>query len=382
MSKYIIFLLIEIVISLYVTGRLAAHAPWVGGGKWVWLAGFVLFVLQACAFSTLDLDYKKHGVPVLSFAAFAAMGFFLTMLPYVFIADIVKIAAGFLPAAPAPETVARVYFWGVSGIGLASVALGMWMAIFQRVEVTRVDVPVANLPAAFDGYRIVQVSDLHIGPILRRGFAEKITAMVNAENADMIAATGDFTDGSVRLLEDELAPLRSLSARDGVFYVPGNHETYRDYREWMRWFDGIGWKVLLNRHEIVTREGREMAVAGVLDYGSVKAELPAPYASDPFAAARGMADDIPAIMLAHQPADYARVARAGFDLMLSGHTHGGQFLPWNFFIGFAHTYARGLGKFEDMHIYVTRGAGFWGPALRSPLPGEIVVLTLRRAEKA
>jgi len=245
-------------------------------------------------------------------------------------------------------------------------------------KVVDIDVTVPNLPPELDGFKIVQVSDIHVGPTIKRPYLEAIINAVNELDADMIAITGDLVDGYVEDLRHEVAPIAGLKARHGAFFVTGNHEYYWDALAWEAEVERLGITVLSNRHHVITHAGQRLVIAGVTDY---RAERILPdQASDPQRAMDGAPEDAAfRLMLAHQPLSVTAVAQTSVDLQLSGHTHGGQFFPINFFVGYAHPFTAGLHAFENMQIYVSRGTGYWGPPMRVGAPSEITVLRLKRA---
>lgn len=242
-------------------------------------------------------------------------------------------------------------------------------------DVVEVDVPVDNLPRQLEGYRIVQLSDLHIGQTIRRPTVRKIVHRVELLGADLVALTGDVAEGYVRHIRRDVEPLFQLQAPDGVHYVTGNHEYYWNAPRWCEVFADRGFTVHNNDHAVVRRGGARLVVAGCTDYdaGSHIDD----HASDPEGAMKGAPDHDASILLAHRPLSVEDAARAGYDLQLSGHTHGGQYWPWIYIAGAYHRFPAGLGKQGDTRIYVSRGTGYWGPPLRLGSPPEITVLTLR-----
>jgi hypothetical protein len=265
--------------------------------------------------------------------------------------------------------------WGVViSAGLA----GVWGVRTARrsPDVVEVDVPIDGLPSALDGYRIAQVSDLHVGPTIGADFARTVVESVNALQPDMVALTGDFVDGSVEHLSEGVAPLGELKARDGVFFVTGNHEYYSGVRAWCKKMTELGAKVLLNSHAVITRDQSTLLVAGVTDHSAGRM-IPS-HKSDPVAALAGSPPCDVKLLLAHQPKSSAAAKPHGFDLQLSGHTHGGQMFPWNLLVGLVHPFSRGLYRFGAGWVYVNPGTGYWGPPMRVGVPSEITLLTLRQ----
>jgi len=198
---------------------------------------------------------------------------------------------------------------------------------------------------------------------------------VNALRADVIAVTGDLVDGSVRELSSHTQPLSRLNARHGAFFVTGNHEYYSGAGAWTAEVTRLGLRVLTNEHVVLQHDGAALLLAGVSDYGSHHFD-PA-QRSDPAAAIAGApAQASPRILLAHQPRSATAASAAGFDLQISGHTHGGQFWPWNLFVRLQQPFTAGLHRLNDLWIYISRGTGYWGPPNRFGVPSEITRLRL------
>jgi predicted MPP superfamily phosphohydrolase len=263
------------------------------------------------------------------------------------------------------------------------VAITLWGFVNARrtARVVRVDVPVAGLPHALDGFTIAQVSDVHVGPTIKRPFVEAIVATVNRLEVDLVAVTGDLVDGSVRELADHVAPLAGLRSREGSFFVTGNHEYYSGAAAWVDELRRLGLTVLMNEHVVVRRGDAALVVAGVTDFGA--GHFDRAEASDPRAALAGSpANAALRLLLAHQPRSAAAAEAAGFDLQLSGHTHGGQFLPWNFLVRLQQPFTAGLHRWRRMWVYTSRGAGYWGPPKRFGAPSEITLLRLVAAPAA
>ncbi len=251
----------------------------------------------------------------------------------------------------------------------------------RRARVVEVEVPIAGLPAALEGFTIAQISDLHVGPTIKRKYIDAIVDAVNALQADMIAVTGDVVDGKVPDLRNHTQPLARLSARHGSFFVTGNHEYYSGAADWIQEFRRLGLTVLLNEHVILEHDRAELLVAGVTDYtaGSFDPEQ----RSDPARALAGAPDHVTVkLLLAHQPRSAPAAASAGYTLQLSGHTHGGQFLPWNFFVRFQQPFLAGLERLGSLWVYTSRGTGYWGPPKRLGAPSEITHLRLIAAPVA
>ncbi len=259
----------------------------------------------------------------------------------------------------------------------------------ERVPtVHRLTIPIRALPGAFTGYRIAQLTDVHLHGRSDRGRLQQLVAQVNALNVDLIALTGDVVDGPFDDLRSELAPLGELRARDGVYVAMGNHENYAGADACAEEFRRFGFRVLLNEHQVVAHGLDRIVIAGVTNpqrgmhgakYTAVQG-LIGTMRSNPVVAIAAAPQDTPRILLAHQPKSVADARGLGFDLALAGHTHGGQFLPWNFGVELVFPYAAGLYVDGPMQIYVSPGIGTFGPALRLGTRAEIAVLELRPAK--
>jgi predicted MPP superfamily phosphohydrolase len=284
------------------------------------------------------------------------------------------------PSGAAEPISRRIFLTRTSG-GLVLVSgflvslAGFFRAVSKPV-VERVVIELDNLPPAFEGFRIAQISDLHVGPTLRRSWLRNVIDQVNGLEADLIAVTGDVIDGRVEDLREVVAPLGDLRAADGVFFVTGNHEYYWDAEAWVAEFRTLGLEPLLNEHRLLSRGGASMLLAGVTD---VRADdiLPA-HRSDPAGARAGAPETPVSLLLAHQPRSLYAAREAGYDLQLSGHTHGGQYFPWNLVIHLLQPAVAGHYRFGPLQVYVNRGTGYWGPPLRSGANAEISLVELRR----
>ncbi len=245
----------------------------------------------------------------------------------------------------------------------------------RRAQVRSVDVPIAGLPAALHGFTIAQISDIHIGTTIKRKYVDAIVDAVNDLDADLIAVTGDLVDDSVRQLSHHAQPMSRLSARYGTYFVTGNHEYYSGAGAWVTELRRLGLRVLMNEHVVLNHKGEAVVVAGVTDFSAHHFDLA--QRSDPAAALAGAPADAPVkLLLAHQPRSAFAAALAGFHLQLSGHTHGGQFFPWNFFVRFQQPFVAGLHKLGSLWVYTSRGTGYWGPPKRLGAPSEITHLRL------
>jgi predicted MPP superfamily phosphohydrolase len=294
------------------------------------------------------------------------MGLFSSLLVLTLLRDLLLLAAGTPSFAGTTAIMVILAAVAVTAIGFINA---------RRVaQVVRIDVPLAGLSASLAGFTIVQISDIHVGPTIKDDYVSAIVDRVNGLDADLIAITGDVVDGSVALLSIHTAPLARLRARHGAYVVTGNHEYYSGALEWMAEFRLLGLRGLMNEHVVIEHDGARLVVAGVTDFSAGLFDLA--QRSDPLVALAGSPEDVPRILLAHQPRTAPAAASAGFDLQLSGHTHGGQFWPWNLLVGLQQPFTAGLHRLGRLWVYTSRGTGYWGPPKRFGAPSEITLLRL------
>ncbi|HTW73755.1 MAG TPA: metallophosphoesterase [Steroidobacteraceae bacterium] len=269
---------------------------------------------------------------------------------------------------------------GVVLLAALAVLLGLFM-VLRVPRVVEILIPLPDLPADLEGFTIVQISDLHVSYTLRRRYVERVVRRVNALAADLVAITGDLVDGSVADLASEVAPLSQLLSRHGTWFVTGNHEYYSGASAWIAQLRRLGMHVLLNEHAVIRHGTAAFVLAGVTDTQAEAFE--AGQRSDPQAALHGAPPQVrPRILLAHRPRSAQAAAAAGYDLQLSGHTHGGQFWPWNLVVRYREPLALGLDRWQGLWVYTSRGTGYWGPPQRLGVPAEITRLRLTRQGRA
>ncbi len=334
-------------------------------------ASFALIPLGLMARSTQDRSPSSERLVLM---ALIAMGLFSSLFVFTLLRDVALLVAALFTPVVATEHVQRLSALAVVGIALFATLMGYVNA--RRVaRVVNVDVPIKNLPAALQGFSIAQISDIHVGPTIRRNYVEGIVAAVNKLEVDVIAITGDLVDGSVRELASHVEPLAQLRARYGTYFVTGNHEYYSGERAWTNELRRLGVRVLINEHVVLGDDGAKLVLAGVTDFSA--GHFDPSQKSDPAAALANAPLDVGAkILLAHQPRSASAAAAAGFDLQLSGHTHGGQFWPWNHFVRMQQPFTAGLDRLGSLWIYTSRGTGYWGPPKRFGAPSEITRIRL------
>jgi predicted MPP superfamily phosphohydrolase len=254
----------------------------------------------------------------------------------------------------------------VVGVGMAS-ALG-------PPDLLRVPVRLPRLDPAFNGFRIAVVSDIHLGPLSGLAHTERIVRMINETSPDLVAIVGDMVDGTVAELGPAAAPLRDLDSRDGTYFVTGNHEYYvEDPESWMRELERLDVRPLRNENTVIRRGGAAFDLAGVNDI------IGEPFDGGPDfdRALSGRDSSRPTILLAHQPVQVEEAAAHGVDLQLSGHTHGGQLWPFHYLVQLAQPSLAGLSTVDGTQLYVSRGAGYWGPPVRIGARPDITVISLQ-----
>jgi hypothetical protein len=256
--------------------------------------------------------------------------------------------------------------------GVVALRSGMRPPRHQRVEIE-----LERWPRALDRFRIVQITDIHIGKILGRRFAEHVVGRVNDLAPDLIAVTGDLADGDVRALADEVAPFGRLRAKRGVFFVTGNHDHYSGVVAWVAKAGELGMRTLRNERVEIGEGEAIFDLVGVDDHrGSMvgkggREDLPKALA--------GRDVRRPAILLAHDPSTFRQASLLDIDLQISGHTHGGQIWPFGYIVRLAIPFVAGRYSRNESQLYVSRGTGFWGPPMRLFAPAEITELVIRTA---
>lgn len=322
------------------------------------------------------IEYRSLTANIGFHAVYLAMALLATWVLYSFMVEPIYWSIG-LVNPERRKFISDALKVGVLGTGVASTAIGFAQAKLAP-KVRQIEIPLKELPQALDGYRIVHISDLHVGPTIGRDEVERLVHLVNGFDADAIAVTGDLIDGSVDLLKNDIEPLGKMKSKDGIFYCNGNHEYFYNAEDWSSHLKSIGFKVLENRHEVVKRGEHALVFGGVNDFDAKRFD--SEHTSDPHLAASGSPENATKILLAHQPKSCFQAAKSGWHLQLSGHVHAGQFFPFSLLVRFAHPYIDGLHHHEDrLWVYISRGTGYWGPPVRTLIPREIGVVTLRRA---
>ena len=266
------------------------------------------------------------------------------------------------------------------GIGIAAMVLSA-IGVHQAIRVPPlkdIQIAVRDLPPAFEGYRLLQLTDMHLSRLFTQRWAQAVVDKTHSLDVDLIVITGDLIDGPVESRINDVAPLKGLNAPDGVYFIPGNHEYFFDYTRWMKTFTDLGMRPLANSHAVLERAGDQLVLAGVTDLSARSAGLPGP---DLNQAINGAPKNAPIILLDHQPRKAREAAKKGVAVQLSGHTHGG--LVWGLdrlFRSANGGFVNGHYDVDGMSLYVNNGTALWpGMALRLGRPSELTRITLTRA---
>lgn len=274
-------------------------------------------------------------------------------------------------------TVAPGLRYAAGAAALLLAAIGVHQAV-RVPPVKDIDIAVRNLPPQFDGYKILQLTDMHISRLFDEPWTREVVRRANELSVNLMVITGDLIDGSVADRTLDIAALRDLHAPDGVYVIPGNHEYFFDNTAWMEHFVSLGMIPLANSHTLIERNGAHFTLAGVTDVTAPRAGFPAP---DLKKALQGAPKDVPIILLDHQPRNARFSASQGVALQLSGHTHGGMIRVLDQVIANANEgFVSGFYNVDGMQLYVNNGTALWpGFALRLGRPSELTRITLRRA---
>jgi len=384
-----------ILVHVYIAWRLTSTSRLRAGGKaLVWFVFMALPLLLPIHYASI-----RHGVRSLvgdwtAWVAFTGIGFSFLLFSMLMCRDLFwtlpkLILKGLRRLArpeerdegtKGPDPERRGFLIHSANFGMVTGAFlltggGLYEAR-RRPRVNEVTVPIRGLSPGFEGLRIAQISDIHVGPTIKRPFVEGVAEAVEGTHADLIVLTGDLPDGTVSMLREDVTPLKDLSAPYGKYYVTGNHEYYSGALAWLAEGERLGFRTLINEHVLLTRDSEDLLLAGVTDYSAGR--FLASQRSDPKKALGGYDGPAAKILLAHQPRSIFATAGLGYDLQISGHTHGGQFYPWIAVVDCFQPYLKGLHRHGSTWVYVSRGAGYWGPPLRLGVPSEITVIRLTK----
>jgi predicted MPP superfamily phosphohydrolase len=354
---------------VYVAARLSS-GPWSRGALAI---PFVLVWIVPVLYWSRRGDREESW---LDEAAHQASYLSMAWVSFIVVCTLARDIALLITSAPgfgaAHQAVAIVGIPVVLAASLLAMVVGALTAS-RGPRVKEVTVRVPGLHPDLEGFRIVQISDLHVGRNIRHTYVQRTAERARALEPDLVALTGDMVDGPVERLSPHVAPLASLAAQYPSFFVLGNHDCYSGAHEWIVQFRRMGMKVLLNEHTVARKGSATLVIGGVVD--------PAYSAAQPEISLDGAPHADFRLLLAHNPKLAPLGARAGFDLQLSGHTHAGQFFPWTLAVRLVHApHVAGLSREGNMWVYVSAGTGTWGPPVRFGTSPEVTLIKLLCAQ--
>jgi predicted MPP superfamily phosphohydrolase len=381
-----VFLLILAGLHYYIWVRLVRDTqlpqPWA-------TAALAALVVLAAGVPLMRLALRGHpaATKVVSWPLYTWLGVMMllcVLLLGVDLARLVRWSWGRMIGSPTPiDAVRRTLLARLLG-GAVVAAAGTLTAVAVRtalgpVETRRVPVALPRFPRALDGFKLVQLTDVHVGPTIGRAFIEQIVARTNALDPDVVAITGDLVDGPVEELAGAIAPLAGLRARHGVYFVTGNHEYFSGAAPWIAELTRLGIRCLRNERVSIGAGESSFDLAGVDDRSGARFGEPG-HGEDLQKALAGRDPSRELVLLAHQPRSVFAAEPLGVGLQISGHTHGGQIWPFNLFVRLQQPFVAGLHRHGRAQIYVSRGTGYWGPPMRLAAPAEITEIVLARAD--
>ena len=386
---FIIFLTVLGLMHGYVGWRIFKGLDIKANYKILAIALVVIFtLLPVLPIAFRYIGYESSLLDVLSLIGYTGLGFFsLTFLLFI-TKDIVtkswSVISSFFPSDIKQQITIdlekRQFLQKSLSVGILTLvgpttAYGYYSAR-KGPSIINQTIFLNDLPDAFENFTIAQISDLHVGPTIKKPYVEKVLNQISIINPDLIAITGDLIDGSIDYLKKDLEPLSEMIANYGTYFVTGNHEYYSGAEKWLDETDRMGFTNLVNEHDLISINNETITLAGVTDFRAHQI-IPS-HKSNPKNALRGSTDQKVKILLAHQPSSIFKANEAGYDFQISGHTHGGQFWPFTYPTKKANPYLSGLHNHNGTQIYVNSGTGYWGPPLRLGVPSEITLFKLKK----
>ncbi len=383
---------IMFLIYIFIWRRLISHVR--SDSPYRLILGIVIVFLMFATptpFILQKYGFENYYTNILIWVGSLSLGFFSFVFSLIVVRDLTFILIGFIHkffgwvhnifrfdsnAVESLDVNRRRFIISATNIGILGMS-GMlsgygFFEARRSPTIVEVSIPIHNLPDDLKGFRIVQITDTHVGPTTMNGYMKTIVERVNMLEPDIVVFTGDIADGTVSCNRNQVSHLADLSTRYGSYFVTGNHEYFYGEHAWLEEVDRLGLRVLINEHQVLTCGKGRIILAGVTDYSAGRYN--SNRASNPKASLSGASQCNVKILLAHQPRSIYAAAESGFDLQISGHTHGGQYYPCHF-TNFS-PYLAGLYKFNNTWIYVSRGTGYWGPPIRLGATSEITLIKL------
>jgi predicted MPP superfamily phosphohydrolase len=378
MKRLAFALSLVIFFYLYLGFRLAPGIGWpIWLGFGILVCGTFIYVFKLTRRHSSAVEHESRIDLLVRWLLYLDLGFLSIVFGFAVFRDLLLLPFLWFGSSFATSAFSASGTFVLIALAFLGLMIGVYVAR-TGPHIREVKVGIRDLPDSLEGYRIVQISDLHIGPSIGAVYVERVVEIANSLQGDMVALTGDIADGDISKLRIAASVLGKLQPAGQIFYVPGNHEYYWNAPGWLEEFERLGMQTLLNARKIFEVRGQKILVAGVMDPA---ARMINPKFGPDVVAARGdLLDDAAVrILLAHQPGVARAAAAAGFDLQLSGHTHAGQFFPWTLVVYGVHEFVQGLKACGKMWVYVNPGTGSWGPPIRFGTKPEITSLILVRA---
>ena len=400
MPPLIFFIIVIFIMSLlygYVGWRIITPANF-SSSITITLWIIVVFLLLTLILSFVLRANKYEGIlsDIISWVGYISFGFVTILFAFVLVKDVIWLtgivshkiylfASSLFSSTPKTQTVIdnskREFLINSLNVGILAAAGGLtgwgFFNVMSKPKIERITIPIENLPDDLNGLTIAQFSDLHVGPTIQKSFVETVVKQVNELNADIIAFTGDLVDGSVEALRKHVEPLTKLKSKYGKYFITGNHEYYSGALDWVVEAERLEFTTLINENRSIQIGSSKLMLAGVTDWSG--GQFYNSHKSDPMKAAEANYTPDLKILLAHQPKSIKDASRAGFQIQLSGHTHGGQYFPYTFMVKLDQPYIKGLHKHDNTWLYINKGTGYWGPPLRIGVPSEITLITIKKA---
>lgn len=391
----IIVLSVATLLTVYLGSRLVNPTPLSRKAKiWAWVLIAILLFGQRFTWILYRQGIENILFSTIDWIGFTFLGLVSILVMFMFVRDLPIIIKRLLslwvrlfskrskrPYFREPNHERRRFMLNMSNAAILGVTVPMtgFAVAEARAKPTVIhnEFPVADLPDGLDGFTIAQISDTHVGPTIRRDWMRMVVDETNSLGADMIVHTGDMVDGSVDALKNDVAPLADLSAPYGVYMCTGNHEYYSGVEQWLSEAARLGMTVLNNEHRLIKVGNGRLLLGGVTDIRSGR--LYPSHQSSPVKAMAKAPDHDVSLLLAHQPISIYEGSKAGFDIQLSGHTHGGQYFPWTLVIHLVQPFVKGWYMHEGTQLYINVGTGYWGPPMRMGTEPEITLHTLKKA---
>jgi len=389
MLFFIITTSVLVLAYIYIGKRVISPAPFSRKIKKIlWVFLMLLPLLMPLSFGLRFAFKNSLWIDLVGWIAFTIFAFFSFIVAFLLLRDLIallivlitRIKKSITHTVKEYDPERRQFI--INSVNLGIIGSSALMTGYGIHEARRdpilkeITIAIASLPEGLEGLRIAQISDLHVGPTIKRAFVQSVVEDTNRLNADIIVCTGDLVDDLISNIHKDVLPIKELSAPHGVYFITGNHEYYVGAQPWIEAIDKLGLTVLLNNHVIIEHNSENLVLAGVSDYTS--GQFIPEHASDPNKALINAPKNLVKILLAHQPRSIFSASQAGFDLQISGHTHGGQYFPWNLLVTLGQPYVKGLHKHNNTWIYINQGTGYWGPPVRVGVPSEITLFKLTR----